>query len=104
MYDTIAVLSSYISGVIDSEYPDFCTSTQSSVSALHVYQGVHLPDRYQNRLFVGDYSKVHAYIYLHTLCSCVALRWYHTAVVVLVLPYRHASQAHARTIGVVRSA
>ena len=53
-----AMLSCPCSGVIDPEYPEFCANTQSSVSALHVYQGVHLPDRYQNRLFVGDYSKV----------------------------------------------
>lgn len=35
-----------------------CTNTQSSVSAVHVYDGVHLPERYQSTLFVGDYSKV----------------------------------------------
>lgn len=51
--------TSCIAGVIDSEYPDFCANTQSSVSALHVYRGAHLPERYYNRLFVGDYSKVY---------------------------------------------
>ncbi|CAM9249240.1 unnamed protein product, partial [Hapterophycus canaliculatus] len=47
----------YLDGTIDSEYPDMCTTTQSSVSAVHVYDGVHLPERYQSTLFVGDYSK-----------------------------------------------
>lgn len=52
-----------IAGVIDTEYPGFCANTQSSVSALHVYQGAHLPERYFNRLFVGDYSKVRCDIF-----------------------------------------
>ncbi|CAM9610829.1 unnamed protein product, partial [Ectocarpus sp. 12 AP-2014] len=47
----------YLDGTIDEEYPEFCANTQSSVSALHVYEGGHLPERYHNRLFVGDYSK-----------------------------------------------
>eukprot|EP00903_Cladosiphon_okamuranus_P014013 g13031.t1 len=47
----------YLDGVIDAEYPEFCANTQSSVSALHIYRGAHLPERYHNRLFVGDYSK-----------------------------------------------
>lgn len=35
-----------------------CASTQSSISAVYFYRGSHLPERYGNRLFVGDYSKV----------------------------------------------
>lgn len=63
-----------IPGVIDAEYPEICANTQSSVSALHVYQGTHLPERYQNRLFVGDYSKV------CNVCYCVVLVIFFVAV------------------------
>ncbi|CAM9573782.1 unnamed protein product, partial [Ascophyllum nodosum] len=42
---------------MDSDYPDLCGNTQSSVSAVHIYRGGNLPDRYSNALFVGDYSK-----------------------------------------------
>lgn len=43
---------------VDEEYPDMCANTQASVSAVHFYEANHLPERYKNTLFVGDYSKV----------------------------------------------
>jgi len=46
------------SDAIDSEYPDMCTTTLASVTALHIYQGSYLPDRYSNVLLVGDFAKV----------------------------------------------
>lgn len=43
---------------MDAEYPDMCANTQASVSAAYIYMGAHLPERYSNALFIGDYSKV----------------------------------------------
>ena len=58
--------------MVDPEYPDICANTQSSVSAAYIYMGAHLPERYLNALFIGDYSKVRAKF----LCGVV--NCYHT--------------------------
>lgn len=51
-------------GTLDEEYPGMCTNTMAAVSAVHFYEANYLPERYENGLFVGDYSKVstHGYV------------------------------------------
>ncbi|CAM9670320.1 unnamed protein product, partial [Sphacelaria rigidula] len=48
---------SYRDETVDEEYPRMCTNTMASVSAVHFYEANYLPDRYEDALFVGDYSK-----------------------------------------------